>query len=219
MSDSTVPCARCRTRPATIADRLCPTCRQEKDRARSSLAPAPTEAAQQPLPAAPEPEPASPRVQEPEPDPGPGSAHKKRGPRPAEAMKGYTRGPRKSRAEWQQIARSYVQGFGDGYKILARENKVSVRQIKRRSKAEGWPAQRAAYMAQLRARTLGLDAPLEDREPTWTFRANDHGAALAIRRWANERELHGGADPARTELARSAADAMDWWRNEHRKAS
>jgi len=35
MSNAIVTCARCRTRPATIADRLCPTCRQEKDRARS----------------------------------------------------------------------------------------------------------------------------------------------------------------------------------------
>lgn len=133
---------------------------------------------------------------------------------------GYIRGPRKSQKEWAKIARAYIEGApGDGYTVVVREHGVSVRQLKRRAKAEGWRAKQAAYLAELRARTLGLDAPLEDREPTWTFRANDQGAALAIRRWANERELHGGADPARTDAARSAADAMDWWRNEHRKVS
>jgi hypothetical protein len=132
---------------------------------------------------------------------------------------GHVRGPRRSKAKWQEIARDYIEGPGDGYKLLAREHKVSLRHLKRRGKAEGWAAQRIAYLAHLRAQALGLDTPIAANEPTWTFRAGDQGAALAIRKWANERDLYGGADPARTEAARLIADAMDQWRKQRRRAS
>lgn len=203
MSDATWTCIGCGA-TTSPGQRLCPVCRALKDAPKlAELSVTAPTAPPQPLPATPE--------------PGPGStpAHKKRGPRPAEAMKGYTRGPRKSRTEWEQIARAYVQGLDDGYRILAREYKVSLRQIKRRSKAGGWRAQRAAYRAQLRAKTFGF--ALEPDEPTFALKASDVGAATLLRSWANNVELHGG-DLARAEAVRAAADAFEAWNRSRKKA-
>ena len=85
MSDATVTCARCHVRSATISDRLCKGCRQDKDRARSSLAPAPTVAAQQPPQATLEPESPSAPIREAETIAQPVPAKKKRGPRPSDS--------------------------------------------------------------------------------------------------------------------------------------
>ena len=130
-------------------------------------------------------------------------------------MKGYTRGPRKTRKEWEQIARDYIEGPGDGYRILARENKVSLRQIIRRSRSEAWTKRRGAYLAQLRAKTFGF--ALEPDEPTFALKASDVGAATVLRSGASNVELHGG-DLARAQAVRAAADAFEAWNRARKKA-
>ncbi len=188
-SHSTWHCIRCDT-ITKPGDRLCSLCRTAKDAARTAQEPgAPRrllhDADRQALPALP--------VQTP-------GAAQKRVPRIIR---------RRSAKEWAQIRECYVTG-PDGFKVLARWEGVSLRQLKRRAAAEGWSKLRAEFHVAVRRH-------IESDEPGWTFKASDPGATTAIRAWANRGELHGGGGaPARVEAARSAAEAMDQWRSQQK---